>query len=405
MSRAPGQLARALRAGPHGHVRARLSACSSRRGLLRLGRRRQRATSTCSPGIAVNALGHAPPRSRAGRHGAGRPPSATRPNFFASEPAVALAERLLDLLDGAVRVRVFFCNSGAEAIEAAVKLAPAHRPRRGSSRARASFHGRTMGRSRSPTSPPTASRSRRSPGGRASSRSATPARSPPRSTTTVAAIFLEPVQGEAGVRELPAGYLAARPRADAAARRAARRSTRSRPASAAPATGSPTSRTRRGMRARRRDARQGPGRRLPDRRPRRVRPGRGRRCSGPGSTGRRSAATRSPCAAGLAVLDTSSSATACSANAARWRALRDGVSAHRRRRRGARRGLLRAIELDRIPSRPRWPPRCSRPASSSTPSRPTPSGSRPPLSSRADELRRFLDALPRRPRRAPRRRP
>src|SRR4051794_16189036 len=71
-------------------------------------------------GVSVNVLGHAPPAvveavsaqvSRLGHVS----------NLFIAEPSVALAERLLELFgaDG----RVFFCNSGAEANEAAFKIA------------------------------------------------------------------------------------------------------------------------------------------------------------------------------------------------------------------------------------------------------------------------------------------
>ncbi len=45
-------------------------------------------------------------------------------NLFVHEPGVALAERLLGLLGGGGRV--FFCNSGAEANEAALKIARRH---------------------------------------------------------------------------------------------------------------------------------------------------------------------------------------------------------------------------------------------------------------------------------------
>ena len=71
-------------------------------------------------GIAVNALGHAHPAlveavttqlSTLGHVS----------NFFATEPQVALAERLLALL-GWTDGRVFLSNSGAEANEAALKL-------------------------------------------------------------------------------------------------------------------------------------------------------------------------------------------------------------------------------------------------------------------------------------------
>ena len=76
-----------------------------RRGRLRLGRRRQRATSTCS--AASPSTPSATPTRRSSR------PSPTQlgtlghvSNFFATEPQVALAERLLALLglaDGAAR--------------------------------------------------------------------------------------------------------------------------------------------------------------------------------------------------------------------------------------------------------------------------------------------------------------
>src|SRR5262245_63323938 len=69
-------------------------------------------------GIAVNSLGHA--------HPALVQAVTTQlqtlghiSNFFASEPQITLAERLLDLLGGGGRV--FFTNSGTEANEAALK--------------------------------------------------------------------------------------------------------------------------------------------------------------------------------------------------------------------------------------------------------------------------------------------
>ena len=75
-------------------------------------------------------------------------------NFFATEPQIALAERLLDLAalrrsrrspaEPGPRGKVFFTNSGAEANEAALKLTR----RTGRTHlvaAEGSFHGRTMG--------------------------------------------------------------------------------------------------------------------------------------------------------------------------------------------------------------------------------------------------------------------
>src|SRR5690606_24322703 len=67
-------------------------------------------------------------------------------NYFYLEEQVELAERLKELsgLD-----RVFFCNSGAEANEAAIKLARKYGRQQGGKyeiiTAAGSFHGRTMG--------------------------------------------------------------------------------------------------------------------------------------------------------------------------------------------------------------------------------------------------------------------
>ena len=70
-------------------------------------------------GIAVSALGHAHPAFVAAvAEQAGR--LAHTSNLFLHEGQVALAERLLSLIG--VDGRVFFCNSGAEANEAALKL-------------------------------------------------------------------------------------------------------------------------------------------------------------------------------------------------------------------------------------------------------------------------------------------
>src|SRR5690606_25857939 len=91
-------------------------------------------------GIAVNALGHAHPAFVDAVSGqAAR--LAHVSNYFATEPQLELAERLTRLAGGD---RVFLCNSGAEAIEAAFKLSRLT----GRTRVLAlenGFHGRTMG--------------------------------------------------------------------------------------------------------------------------------------------------------------------------------------------------------------------------------------------------------------------
>ena len=154
-------------------------------------------------GIAVNALGHAHPAfvEAVSRQAA---TLAHVSNYFASPPQLALAERLLRLSGGD---RVYFGNSGAEAIEAAIKLARrTGRPR--ILALEASFHGRTMG-SLSVTGKPAL---------RAPFEPLLPGieHLPPTIEALgaalgpdVAALVVEPIQGEAGVVDLPEGYLEA----------------------------------------------------------------------------------------------------------------------------------------------------------------------------------------------------
>jgi acetylornithine/N-succinyldiaminopimelate aminotransferase len=152
-------------------------------------------------GIAVNSLGHAHPVfvDAVSRQAA---TLAHVSNYFASEPQLELAERLKRLTGGD---RVFFCNSGTEAMEAAVKVAR----RTGRPRILAldkSFHGRTTGAlsitgkpaMREPFEP-------LMPGPEflPSTIEALEAAIGP----DVAAVVFEPIKGEAGVLDLPEGYL------------------------------------------------------------------------------------------------------------------------------------------------------------------------------------------------------
>jgi len=98
-------------------------------------------------GIAVCALGHAHPRiARAIADQAATLVHVS--NLVHYEPSGTLADRLAELSGFDT---VFFCNSGAEANEAAIKLARKHAFRRGEKErttilaAHGSFHGRTMG--------------------------------------------------------------------------------------------------------------------------------------------------------------------------------------------------------------------------------------------------------------------
>jgi acetylornithine aminotransferase len=155
-------------------------------------------------GIAVNALGHAHPVfvDAVSRQAARL---AHVSNYFATEPQLELADRLTRLSGGD---RVFLCNSGTEAIEAAVKLARLT----GKPRILAlenGFHGRTMG-SLSLTGKP-ALRTPFQPllPGIEHLPSTIEALEAALAPGDVAALVVEPIKGEAGVVELPEGYLRA----------------------------------------------------------------------------------------------------------------------------------------------------------------------------------------------------
>ena len=160
-------------------------------------------------GIAVNSLGHAHPVfvDAIAKQAA---TLAHVSNYFATEPQLELAARLKRLAGTGEEGRVYFGNSGAEANEAAFKLARLHG---GTERPRIlaltdAFHGRTMGTlaltgkpyMQEPFLPMT-------PGVEFidSTIEALEAALDDR----VAALFVEPIKGEAGVVELPASYLAA----------------------------------------------------------------------------------------------------------------------------------------------------------------------------------------------------
>ena len=156
-------------------------------------------------GIAVNVLGHAHPAilkavtDQLGTLG-------HISNFFASVPQIKLAEKLLQLVDSPGKV--FFTNSGTEANEAAFK-ATRRTGRTKIVAAEGSFHGRTMG-----ALALTSKRAYREPfeplpgdvvwvpyGDADALAKAV--------DDTVAAVILEPIQGEAGVVVPPDGYLQA----------------------------------------------------------------------------------------------------------------------------------------------------------------------------------------------------
>jgi len=158
-------------------------------------------------GIAVNVLGHAHPAvvEAVSRQIATLGHTS---NLAGHAPGIELAERLQALV-GAPGSRVLFCNSGAEANEAALKLSRRLRPGGGWVACEGAFHGRTMG----------ALAITGQPGKR------TPFEPLPGPVTfvpygdidalgravdeTTASVVLEPVLGEAGVVPPPDGYLEA----------------------------------------------------------------------------------------------------------------------------------------------------------------------------------------------------
>ncbi|MEU6702835.1 acetylornithine transaminase [Streptomyces wuyuanensis] len=156
-------------------------------------------------GIAVNALGHAHPAVvEAVTRQIGTLGHVS--NLYVAEPPVALAERLLRL--SGRPGRVFFCNSGAEANEAAFKIGRlTGRPHMVATQG--GFHGRTMGALALTGQPakqqpflPLPGEVTHVPYGDAEALRAAV-------TEATALVVVEPVQGENGVVVPPPGYLRA----------------------------------------------------------------------------------------------------------------------------------------------------------------------------------------------------
>jgi acetylornithine/succinyldiaminopimelate/putrescine aminotransferase len=117
-------------------------------------------------------------------------------NLFYTEPAMRLAARLSKLSLGG---KVFFTNSGAEAIECAIKLARKHRRGGGVVVLEGGFHGRTYGAlSATPQEAKQAPFAPLVPGFRAVPRDDPDAIAQAVSDET-AAVIIEPIQGESGI--------------------------------------------------------------------------------------------------------------------------------------------------------------------------------------------------------------
>ena len=158
-------------------------------------------------GIAVVALGHRHPAPLA----AAREQLDTlwhASNLFGTLPASALAERLSERFGGS-GAQAFLCNSGAEAVEAAVKYAYKATGKPGIVALEGSFHGRTLG----------ALAATGQPAKRAAFEAllAPVEFVPPGDVEALEAavgpdtglILLEPIQGEGGVRPLLAEFVRA----------------------------------------------------------------------------------------------------------------------------------------------------------------------------------------------------
>lgn len=168
-----------------------------------------RAYLDCASGIAVNNLGHNHPHLVAALHA-----QIDKLWHVSNLYRIEGQERLASRLAAATNLdHVFFCNSGAEANEGAVKMARRYHHARGDQKrhvilcAGGAFHGRTLGMLAATDRPvfregfgPLASGFTHASFGNLNALR-------DKLSEEVAAIFIEPVQGEGGAKAAPAGYL------------------------------------------------------------------------------------------------------------------------------------------------------------------------------------------------------
>jgi predicted acetylornithine/succinylornithine family transaminase len=162
-------------------------------------------------GIGVNALGHGAPEFRSAVTEALESGLVHASNLFRTAPAEALAR---ELVEATYPSRVFFCNSGAEAGEAALKIARKWARQIGGDAKHGvvafhgSFHGRLFGTLaatdrpgyRAPFEP-------LRPGVRFVTVGDVDALDQALDGARTAAAILEPVQGEGGIRPVPHEFL------------------------------------------------------------------------------------------------------------------------------------------------------------------------------------------------------
>ena len=160
----------------------------------------------CVAGIAVNALGYGHPAIRDAMTRALETGLIHVSNLYHTEPGERLAE---ELVARSFADRVFFCNSGAEANEAAFKFARKWSGKPGIVAFTGSFHGRLFASLAATDRPdyrapfePLVPGVRVLPlGDRATAQRMM-------TETPIGAVIVEPVQGEGGVRLVPADWLA-----------------------------------------------------------------------------------------------------------------------------------------------------------------------------------------------------
>ncbi len=157
-------------------------------------------------GISVTQLGHCHPAvvgavaeqaARLGHVG----------NLYYTEPAMRLCKRLSEASLGG---KVFLANSGAEAIECAIKLARRHRPGGDVVVLEGGFHGRTMGAlSATPQEAKQAPFAPLVPGFRVAPREPPPLPLVEAVDDRTAAVIIEPIQGESGIHPIEPQVIAA----------------------------------------------------------------------------------------------------------------------------------------------------------------------------------------------------
>ena len=162
----------------------------------------------CVAGIAVASVGHGHPAlTEAINRQASKLVHVS--NLYHTGPAEELAAELAALTGG---MHTFLCNSGAEAIEAAIKLARKWGRSRGRHRivaAEGGFHGRTLGALAATGQPAKRTAFEPLPPGFSHVPFGDVEVLDDAVGGDVAAVLLEPIQGEAGVVVPPEGYLAA----------------------------------------------------------------------------------------------------------------------------------------------------------------------------------------------------